>query len=107
MVGTGSASTNAPERRGHRGGKPTGKALALTTDCNSRYVFADPQRGAMIAVAEAALDIIAAAGSHWRYNCLNFGNPFRPGSILPVHFTPSKEWARPVSNSIRRLPAAT
>jgi len=59
--------------------KPTNKALALTTDCNSRYVFADPYKGAMIAVAEAARNIVCSGGEPLGVtNCLNFGNPFDP-----------------------------
>lgn len=57
----------------------TQKALALTTDCNSSYVYADPYRGAMIAVAEAARNIVCAGGEPVAItNCLNFGNPYNP-----------------------------
>ena len=57
----------------------TGKALAMTVDCNSRYVFADPYRGAMIAVAEAARNIVCSGGEPIGVtNCLNFGNPYDP-----------------------------
>lgn len=79
MVGTGNASTNAPSDAAIVLAKPTGKALALTTDCNSRYVFADPYKGAMIAVAEAARNIVCSGGQPLGVtNCLNFGNPFDP-----------------------------
>ncbi len=79
MVGTGNASTNAPSDAAIVVAKPTGKALALTTDCNSRYVFADPYKGAMIAVAEAARNIVCSGGQPLGVtNCLNFGNPFDP-----------------------------
>ncbi|HMH22875.1 MAG TPA: AIR synthase related protein, partial [Puia sp.] len=55
------------------------KALAITTDCNSRYVFADPYKGAMIAVAEAARNIVCSGGQPLGVtNCLNFGNPYDP-----------------------------
>ena len=55
------------------------KALAITTDCNSRYVFADPYKGAMIAVAEAARNIVCSGGHRLGVtNCLNFGNPYDP-----------------------------
>lgn len=57
----------------------TAKALALTTDCNSAYVYADPYTGAMIAVAEAARNIVCAGGTPVAVtNCLNFGNPYNP-----------------------------
>ncbi len=59
--------------------KPTNKGLALTTDCNSRYVYADPYKGAMIAVAEAARNIVCSGGHPLGItNCLNFGNPYNP-----------------------------
>ena len=79
MVGTGSSSTNAPSDAAIVIAKPTNKALALTTDCNSRYVFADPYKGAMIAVAEAARNIVCSGGAPLGVtNCLNFGNPYDP-----------------------------
>ncbi|RYF82439.1 MAG: phosphoribosylformylglycinamidine synthase subunit PurL, partial [Chitinophagaceae bacterium] len=79
MVGTGSSSTNAPSDAAIVIAKPTGKGLALTTDCNSRYVFADPYKGAMIAVAEAARNIVCSGGEPLGVtNCLNFGNPYDP-----------------------------
>lgn len=79
MVGAGNASTNAPSDAAIVIAKPTNKALALTTDCNSRYVFADPHKGAMIAVAEAARNIVCSGGQPLGItNCLNFGNPYDP-----------------------------
>ena len=79
MVGAGTASTNAPSDAAIVLAKPTNKALALTTDCNSRYVFADPYKGAMIAVAEAARNIVCSGGQPLGVtNCLNFGNPYNP-----------------------------
>lgn len=79
MVGAGNASTNAASDAAIVIAKPTNKALALTTDCNSRYVFANPYKGAMIAVAEAARNIVCSGGQPLGVtNCLNFGNPFDP-----------------------------
>jgi phosphoribosylformylglycinamidine synthase len=79
MVGTGNASTNNPSDAAVVIAKPTRKGLALTTDCNSRYVFADPYKGAMIAVAEAARNIVCSGGQPLGItNCLNFGNPYDP-----------------------------
>ena len=79
MVGTGNTSTNGPSDAAVVIAKPTNKALALTTDCNSRYVYADPYKGAMIAVAEAARNIICSGGQPLGVtNCLNFGNPYEP-----------------------------
>jgi phosphoribosylformylglycinamidine synthase len=57
----------------------TNKAIALTVDCNSRYVNADPKKGTAIAVAEAARNIVCAGGEPSAItNCLNFGNPYHP-----------------------------
>ena len=79
MVGAGNTNTNAPSDAAVVMAKPTNKALALTTDCNSRYVFADPYKGAMIAVAEAARNIVCSGGQPLGVtNCLNFGNPYDP-----------------------------
>ena len=79
MVGTGNTSTNASSDACVVVAKPTRKALALTTDCNSRYVYADPYKGAMIAVSEAARNIVCSGGFPIGItNCLNFGNPYDP-----------------------------
>ncbi|HYK46042.1 MAG TPA: phosphoribosylformylglycinamidine synthase subunit PurL [Parafilimonas sp.] len=78
-VGTANASTNAPGDAAIVLAKGTGKALAVTTDCNGHYVFADPYKGAMIAVAEAARNIVCSGGEPIGVtNCLNFGNPYDP-----------------------------
>jgi len=79
MVGTGNTSTNQPSDASVVLVKETGKALAITTDCNSRYVYADPYKGAMIAVSEAARNIVCSGGTPLGVtNCLNFGNPYDP-----------------------------
>lgn len=79
MVGAANASTNAPSDAAIVLVKPTEKALAVTTDCNSRYVYADPYKGAMIAVSEAARNIVCSGGLPLGVtNCLNFGNPYDP-----------------------------
>lgn len=79
MVGTGNTSTNAPTDAQVVHVKGTKKGLAVTTDCNSRYVFADPYKGAMIAVSEAARNIVCSGGEPLGVtNCLNFGNPYDP-----------------------------
>jgi len=79
MVGTANASTNNPADAAVILVKGTTKGLAITTDCNSRYVYADPYKGTMIAVAEAARNIICSGGQPLGItNCLNFGNPYDP-----------------------------
>jgi phosphoribosylformylglycinamidine synthase len=79
MVGAANTSTNAPSDASIVLAKGTGKALAMTVDCNSKYVFADPYKGAMIAVSEAARNIVCSGGEPIGVtNCLNFGNPYDP-----------------------------
>jgi len=59
--------------------RKTRKAIALTTDCNGRYCYLNPRRGAHIAVSEAARNITASGGRPVAItNCLNFGNPYKP-----------------------------
>ena len=71
----------------------------MTTDCNSRYVFADPYTGTMIAVAEAARNIICSGADPLGVtNCLNFGNPFDP----EVYFQ-FKEAIRGMGEACRRF----
>lgn len=79
MVGAGNTSTNEPSDAPVVLVRETGKGLAVTVDCNSRYVYADPYKGAMIAVAEAARNIVCSGGKPLGVtNCLNFGNPYDP-----------------------------
>jgi phosphoribosylformylglycinamidine synthase len=79
MVGTANMSTNAPSDAPLVWIKGTERALAVTVDCNSRYVYADPYKGAMIAVSEAARNIVCSGAQPLGVtNCLNFGNPYDP-----------------------------
>jgi phosphoribosylformylglycinamidine synthase II len=79
MVRTNNMSTNFPADAGIVNIKETNTALALTTDCNSRYVHADPRIGTMIAVAEASRNIVCSGAEPIAItNCLNFGNPYNP-----------------------------
>jgi phosphoribosylformylglycinamidine synthase subunit PurL len=57
----------------------TVRGLALTTDCNPRYCFADPVTGGRQAVAEAWRNLVAVGARPLAItNCLNFGSPERP-----------------------------
>lgn len=79
MVGIGTTNTNAPSDASVIRLHNTEKALAATTDCNSRYVFADPYKGGMIAVSEAARNLVCSGATPVAItNCLNFGNPYNP-----------------------------
>ncbi len=77
MVGTVNMTTNSPSDAAVIDVRGTNKAIALTVDCNARYVYADPELGCSIAVAEAARNIICSGGEPSAItNCLNFGNPY-------------------------------
>ncbi len=79
MVGTVNMTTNLPSDAAIVNLKDSNKALAVTVDCNSRYVQADPEIGTMIAVSEAARNITCSGGVPSAItNCLNFGNPYNP-----------------------------
>lgn len=79
MVGTGNTHTNEPSDAAVVRVHGTQKALACTTDCNSRYVYADPYQGGMMAVSEAARNIVCSGAIPVAItNCLNFGNPYNP-----------------------------
>ncbi|WP_288423986.1 phosphoribosylformylglycinamidine synthase subunit PurL [uncultured Spirosoma sp.] len=84
MVGTANRSTNAPSDAAvvsvkGPGLPATDKSIVITVDCNSRYVNAEPRKGAMIAVAEACRNIVCSGGEPLAVtNNLNFGNPYVP-----------------------------
>lgn len=55
------------------------KAIAVKTDCNSRYVYLNPYVGSQIAVAESARNVVCVGARPLAItNCLNFGNPYKP-----------------------------
>ncbi|NDI35984.1 phosphoribosylformylglycinamidine synthase subunit PurL [Chengkuizengella sediminis] len=57
----------------------TRKALAMTTDCNSRFVYLDPVVGGKIATSEAARNIVCSGAEPLAItDNLNFGNPDKP-----------------------------
>ncbi len=59
--------------------KGTNKAIAATTDCNSRYCYLNPYRGAQIVIAEAARNLVSSGAEPAAVtDCLNFGNPEKP-----------------------------
>ncbi len=79
MVRTVNMTTNRFADAGIINIKGTNSALAVTTDCNSRYVTADPEIGTMIAVAEAARNVACTGAKPLAItNCLNFGSPYNP-----------------------------
>lgn len=79
MVCTNTITTNRPSDAGIVNLKGSKRALAMTVDCNSRYVHADPEIGTQIAVSEAARNLVCSGAVPSAVtNCLNFGNPYNP-----------------------------
>ncbi len=79
MVGTLNRTTNRPSDAAVVSVRGSKKGLALTVDCNARYVQADPEIGTAIAVSEAARNISCTGATPSAItNCLNFGNPYNP-----------------------------
>ena len=78
MVRTNSVVTNEGDAAVIRV-KGTAKGLAVKTDCNARYVYLNPRKGAQIAVAESARNVVCVGAKPVAItNCLNFGNPYDP-----------------------------
>jgi len=80
MVRTNTRTTNSASDASVVRLKNSNKSLVVTVDCNGSYVYADPYVGAMIAVSEAARNIVCTGGEPAAItNCLNFGNPYDEG----------------------------
>ena len=62
--------------------KETSKAIAMKSDCNSRFAYLDPFWGAAHAVAEACRNL-ACVGAEpiGLTDCLNYGNPEKPENM--------------------------
>ena len=59
--------------------KGTNRAIAMSVDCNARFVYLDPFAGAQLAVAESARNVACAGALPiGATNNLNFGNPEKP-----------------------------
>lgn len=57
----------------------TRKAIAITTDCNARYIYLDPETGGKIAVAEAARNVVCSGAEPLAItDGLNYGSPEKP-----------------------------
>lgn len=64
------------------------KGIAISTDCNSRYVYLDPYKGAQLAVFESARNIaVLGAEPIGITNCLNFGNPYKPENYFMFEYS--------------------
>jgi phosphoribosylformylglycinamidine synthase II len=79
MVGANTVTGNAVADGAVVRIRGTQKGIAMSVDCNPRYVHADPRRGCALAVAEAARNVACAGAIPLGVtNCLNFGNPHNP-----------------------------
>jgi phosphoribosylformylglycinamidine synthase len=79
--------------------KGTNRALALKTDCNPRYAYLNPYKGAAIAVAESARNVVCVGATPLAItNCLNFANPYDPEV-----FWQFKESIRGISDACKAL----
>ncbi|KJS84788.1 MAG: phosphoribosylformylglycinamidine synthase [Peptococcaceae bacterium BICA1-8] len=79
--------------------KGTKKGIALTIDCNSRYVYLNPYVGGKIAVSEAARNLVCTGAKPLGVtDCINFGNPEKPEI-----FWQFKEAARGIGEACRAL----
>ncbi len=79
VAGPGPTDAAVIRLKGTSGARGSERGLAASTDCNGRYVYLNPRRGAQIAVAEAARNVVCAGGEPLAVtNCLNFGNPYKP-----------------------------
>jgi len=59
--------------------KESGKALAMSADCNPRYCYIDPYKGAALAVVESGRNVAMSGARPLSItDCLNFGNPENP-----------------------------
>ncbi|MDR9388664.1 MAG: phosphoribosylformylglycinamidine synthase subunit PurL, partial [Balneolaceae bacterium] len=95
VVGPGESDAGVIRLKGSK------KGLAIKTDCNAKYVYLNPHRGGMIAVAESARNVVCAGGKPVAItNCLNFGNPYKP----EVYWT-FKEALRGMGDACRALEA--
>ena len=59
--------------------KENGKALAMSSDCNTRYCYIDPFKGGALAVIESGRNVAMSGAQPLAItDCLNFGNPENP-----------------------------
>jgi len=62
------------------------RAIAISSDCNGRYTYLNPYRGAQIALAEAARNVTCVGGEPAAItDCLNFGSPEKPEVFWTFH----------------------
>jgi phosphoribosylformylglycinamidine synthase len=62
--------------------KENGKALSMSSDCNPRYCYIDPEGGAAAAVMESGRNVAMSGAKPLAItDCLNYGNPEKPETM--------------------------
>jgi phosphoribosylformylglycinamidine synthase subunit PurL len=63
----------------------TEKFIAISNDCNGRYCYLNPRRGAQIAMVECLRNLVCS-GAHplAMTDNLNFGNPYKPENFYQL-----------------------
>ncbi len=62
--------------------KESGKAIAMSSDCNPRYCYIDPRGGAAAAVMESGRNVAMSGAMPLAItDCLNYGNPEKPETM--------------------------
>ena len=61
------------------------KFIAISNDCNGRYCYLNPRRGALIAMAECLRNLVCAGATPLAMtDNLNFGNPYKPENFYQL-----------------------
>ena len=64
---------------------PGEKFIAISNDCNGRYCYLNPRRGAMIAMVECLRNLVCAGATPLAMtDNLNFGNPYKPENFYQL-----------------------
>ena len=63
----------------------TEKFIAISNDCNGRYCYLNPRRGAQIAIVECLRNLVCAGATPLAMtDNLNFGNPYKPENFYQL-----------------------
>jgi len=61
------------------------KFIAIKNDCNGRYCYLNPRRGALIAMVECLRNLVCAGATPLAMtDNLNFGNPYKPENFYQL-----------------------
>jgi phosphoribosylformylglycinamidine synthase II len=63
----------------------TEKFIAISNDCNGRYCYLNPKRGALIAMVECLRNLVCSGATPLAMtDNLNFGNPYKPENFYQL-----------------------